>query len=424
MGNILQKKEKELSVSLILKKLEDCKIPREKDLVISYLEMLEAKFEGNFISDSSKNFEECNGIRILLDIMNKLIIDPIVCQIILLIFEHQKKRNSIILGFMEFGGIDILERLKVGYENDAYILNITKKLLKYIVVVGSKQAIKEIQRENSSLQICYCCQEKLEKSRRMQYCIDEIKVPLPTDRVNRVCMFMLNYLDRVEVVTHGLDAIITFVENADAKKFINDTNIIYVVGKVLTKHKDASGVVWRCGIILSKSASIHEQLALEILAMDILELIIENYPNMKKDPRIQQQLIWSINGCLEWPRSKKKIQTSVNCMEFLNKLVYQRQRLLKEFEITAAGKFLPFQVILPVTLRRFMRETGGVVLPLPPVVTEETKKMKKIPAADAAKPKPIFGTVSTTIFTEGQQGLVDQVEEFKALSKRSKRSIK
>ena len=80
--------------------------------------------------------------------------------------------------------------------------------------IGAIVAIDEINKEALSLQMCQKCQETVEKFKRMKNATaKEVKIPKSSDRVNRVIMFMNNYVDRVDVQVPGLDAIIAFIQN-------------------------------------------------------------------------------------------------------------------------------------------------------------------------------------------------------------------
>ena len=71
----------------------------------------------------------------------------------------------------------------------------------------------EIQGEAISLQLCHKCQETVERAKRVFSSSTATKIPRSCDRVNRVLMFMGNFIERASVTKAGLDALIYFAKN-------------------------------------------------------------------------------------------------------------------------------------------------------------------------------------------------------------------
>jgi len=66
-----------------------------------------------------------------------------------------------------------------------------------------------------------------------------------------------------------------------------------------------------------------------------------------------------------------------SCIDLFFKLIQQKEKLLRKSIV--ADVFAPYKVTLPLTVRAFMRETGGEVLPedvLPPPVLKEFRKRR------------------------------------------------
>ena len=77
--------------------------------------------------------------------------------------------------------------------------------------------MKEISDEAIALQLCEKCQVTLDKLRRAALPpgadVSGGEIKKSSDRVNRVLMFMNNYLSRKDVIINGLNAIVFFSQN-------------------------------------------------------------------------------------------------------------------------------------------------------------------------------------------------------------------
>lgn len=68
------------------------------------------------------------------------------------------------------------------------------------------------------------------------------------------------------------------------------------------------------------------------------------------------------------------------------------------------SRYLPYKVVLPLSVRSFLRETGGELLPEdlpPPVVLREFPKRRNFDE------HPKFGVIDDKAIKDGEKGLVD-----------------
>jgi hypothetical protein len=99
--------------------------------------------------------------------------------------------------------------------------SISKPLYIYdcYLAAGAGAAVNEINDEAISLQLCEKCQVTLDKLKRAalppgaEAAVSTGEVKKSSDRVNRVLMFMDNYLTRRDVIICGLNAIVYFSQN-------------------------------------------------------------------------------------------------------------------------------------------------------------------------------------------------------------------
>lgn len=133
-------------------------------------------------------------------------------------------------------------------------------------------------------------------------------------------------------------------------------------------------------------------------------MVAENYLNFKDDPKVQQQILWMLGSLLKWPKCKKKMQSSELCMNLFKYLAETRTELLKK-KINHKEKFKAFEVVAPLSIRTFLRHTGGEMMPDEVISNKPTKEFKKRRNFDE---KPKFGTIHDTTFAKGEDGLFDE----------------
>jgi len=117
-----------------------------------------------------------------------------------------------------------------------------------------------------NLQFCRTCQEILERNKQKQGVsqVTMIVIPKPSERIIRVLKFMDNFIKSPNVVVAALDAVISFVRNADAPSSINDTPLISLVYEALKSNIERQEIVWRACLAFSVVSGFHSDLAHEI----------------------------------------------------------------------------------------------------------------------------------------------------------------
>ena len=149
-----------------------------------------------------------------------------------------------------------------------------------------------------------------------------VEIPRSFDRVNRVLRFMDNYLPRVDVQIAGLNAVINFTRNADAKTCtLTETDVFDVVAKTLTRHVEEIPIVWRCAMALATLASYSSDIAIDIGMTNIHETLIDHFIEFSAHPLAQQQILWLLAALASWPRSYKLLHKSRKCLEFIKNVI-------------------------------------------------------------------------------------------------------
>ena len=386
-----------LPISVIVKRLDECICPDERGPILDYLEMLESKL---LPVTGQSEFKEAKGVPIVIRVLRAMFEDDVVIRMSIAIFDVLKENTPLVMDIIQFGGLELIEKIKTNYEKDPYISITAPHLLKQVLEIGAKAAISEIKLEETNLQLCQKCQEIVERARRVTTGSTAKTIPKPSDRVNRVIMFMSNYPKQISVLCAALDAMILYVKNPDAQSTISDTFVVPSCLTAATNNEREEKIIWRVSFVLSVVASFGESFALDIVKGDIHELITKNYHELE-DPRTKQQILWLLSSLLRHRKSKRYIHKSELCMNLFIALAEKRANLSKQRASSLHDKLKPFDVVAPLEIRTFLRESGGVLLIEDDGRQREKRKFKE---RRNFEDKPRFG-VST--LEGGESGLID-----------------
>ena len=389
-----QGKPAALPTPLLLTRMNECMIPEERETIFDYIEMLDNKliFPGA-LERVSNEFKECDGVNTIFNILKRMIKDDICVSLVVQLFDRQRKRVPVIMDFIQFGGLDLLDKVMVEHEKNKILISEVTKLLKAVLVIGARAAIGEINIEAENLILCTSCQEAVEKRKRMSSTstATEGKMPQPKDRAKRVLTFMSNYSDKVDVLQAGLDALLNYAANRDALTSLGDTKFIEIVCKTLKDHTDKEEIVWRSCAALTVTAHMKAEIAASITREGMHNVIADTYKRHDAEPRVQQHVLWLFDALLSYEHgtSRRRVWQSQACLNLFAQLIAKREKILKKAILQ--DKYAPYKVVIPLTVRSFMRETGGELLPEdvpPPPQLKEFRKRRNFD--ETAK----FGTIN------------------------------
>ena len=406
MGNFNAKVDEDfLTVKDTIRRIDECILPDDREPVLDYIENLEGKLtDPKTKKERVSDLLENNGVRILLKLFKRMSKDELALRLIIGCFEQCEKDIPIIMEFIQFGGLELLEKANIEHEADEFLKIMVPNLLNSVLEVGAITAIQQIGHESVQLRMCRKCQEVLERASADVRSNKVIKVPSVSVRANRVLMFMENYPKRKDVQKIGLDAMYIFANNADAPSQINDTKAVILVANAFRSFKNDIDIVWRAALCLSIFATYSLEVAFEICTYDTHTIVAEVFDNYDGEFRVQQQMLWLMGNLLIFSRSKRRINASPACMELFIKLRNLRENLLKAKSNSAAEKYKPYEIVVPINVREFLRTSGGEVVEDkgPSLEKKERKKFKKR-KNDSSQPK--YGTVDQH-FKDGEKGLV------------------
>lgn len=405
-----QGKNVSMPTAMVLSRMNECMIPEERETIFDYMEMLDTKFTSSVPGakeKASQEFKECDGVQTIFKIFKRMLKDDICVSLVVQIFDHQRTRIPVIMDFIQFGGLDLLDKVMVEHEKNKILISEVTKLLKAVLVVGSRAAISEIRSEAENLLMCTKCQEAIERRNRMRATTarSDAKIPTPKDRAKRVLTFMSNYNDKVEVIQAGLDALLNYASNSDAPATIGDTTFVEVCCTTVKSHPDKEEILWRGCAALNVAARMNAETAASITRMGVHESLADCFKNYEAEPRIQQAILWVFDAMLiyEFGTSRRRVWQSQKCITLFETLIAKKEKILKKSIL--ADKYLPYKVVLPLSIRSFMRETGGELLPEdvpPPPKLKDFKKRRNFEEG------PKYGTIHDESHVGGESGLVEE----------------
>lgn len=409
-----------MPMPMIVKRMNEIIIPEERTAMLDLVELIDIKLHGKKQEEfalETEQLKEANGMYFLLRALKKMVEDVEMVTVSMQLLENLKFCVPLVMDFIQYGGIDLMEKALRLHAKDDYVAMTMPKLREVFLAIGAPASIEEIDTEALHLRLCKTCQETIELERqKKEQIVKPVVIPRSVDRINRVMKFMDNFLSRIDVQIAALNAVISFARNADAKTSMAQTDVLAVVSTSLKAHADKPEVIWRSCMAYSLFGAFNMDVAYEITMLDIHKLLIAKYKDkiLKKHPAVQQQILWMFGSLLKWHKSRKVLHKERVCVDFFKQLLEDYEALDQELENLPALKKRDehyrdplYYVSVPLQIRSFIRESGGEVL-------KEGKSKKKVDKLLSKNfkerrnfgEKPKFGTVATNHFTGGESGLV------------------
>lgn len=398
-----------MSVVTLVGRLDECLIPSDRETIVDTMVQLE-RLLGFFklTTIASKTFMKANGTAIMLRIMTNLLKDEVIQRVGFGIFEQQYKNREVILQLVKGGGLELLDKAIKHHTEDDYLRLELPVIRRRILAIAADAAIEEILRESISLQLCQRCQETMDRANRLETAVTMTKLPRSCERVQRVLYFMANYPRRKQVQKAGLDALLYFARNADALTQANEAPVIPVLANTVKVFRKDSDIMWRTFMTLALLSQISGYISSELTRFGIHESALEVYVLFEeRESKVQQQVLWMLGSILLWPDSRMQVQTSDKCVDFFKARMAERDahsKLKVKATAKAKDKKALMHVVVPHSIRKFMRDTKGEVI----VVKSQERPitLKPPPKRKEVVQKPLFGTVYSEFYEKGDPGLV------------------
>lgn len=397
-----------LPIPNILVRINECVLPEDREKILDLVEMIDINLsEDQTKAASAVQFKDSEGVLFLIRLMKKMIEDPLLIQVSIQVLEALKSNKELVMDFIQYGGLDVLEKVIRLHEKDEFIKLSVPVYMKYILEVGAKLSIKEMKAEGVYLQLCYKCSELIERSKRAKFAKSKFKIPRSQDRINKVFKLMENYIEREDVMVVGLDAALIFCRNPDAPSTTKDTLVINTTGKIIKQHIRNPEIMWRCCLILSLVSKFNGDLALTVGRLDVHLLLIQYFDSYAEHKGCQQQVLWFFAELLEWPKSRKGLHLEFKVMDFFKKKIEAfDEYIATSVANTTSDDLEPYAIVVPLSIRMFYRETDGEVLREDKKGGSKKKKdilEKKGPQRRNFGERPKFGVVDDVM--GGKTGL-------------------
>jgi hypothetical protein len=421
MGGNKQSSIVALPMPIVLKKMSECLIPDDREQLLDLVEMVDINLSlvSKTRAISLKQFKDADGMLMLVKLMKRMIEDPTLIAVSVQTLEQIKTDIPSVMDFIQFGGMDIFDKAMKIHAADNFLSITVPKFLAYVSDIGATASIKDIEEEALNLCLCKTCQETIERAKREKNKFNfdisvKLKIPKSSERVNRVLKFMDSYISRVDVQVAGLTALMNFARNADAVGSVKDTNMITLISICIKAHPLVPEIIWRAALCLSVIAQFTSDIAYEISLLEVHELLVTNFASFKDNLTVQQQILAALASCLKWPRSKAKLHTSGKLILFFKELIEKMDELkvapekIKKGSKASENMLARYELVVPLLVRTFMRETGGRAVEAAPASKRKIGKFKQRRNFDE---RPKFGTVDTAVFVSGEGGLISTQQE-------------
>jgi hypothetical protein len=93
-------------------------------------------------TNENTEFKEAKGVPIVIRILRAMFDDDVVIRMSIAIFDALKDNTSLVMDIIQFGGLELIDKIKTNYEKDPYISITAPHLLKQVLEIGAKAARK------------------------------------------------------------------------------------------------------------------------------------------------------------------------------------------------------------------------------------------------------------------------------------------
>ena len=113
-----------LGVTALVKRIDECLLPDDREPLLNYLEILEYKLNGFMTKRTAPiQFYNANGTTVLLKVWKRMITDEVTLRMLVNIFDMQKTYKSTVLDFLKFGGLELLNKTIKDHAADVFLMS-------------------------------------------------------------------------------------------------------------------------------------------------------------------------------------------------------------------------------------------------------------------------------------------------------------
>ena len=137
---------------------------------------------------------------------------------------------------------------------------------------------------------------------------------------------------------------------------VHGKRLVNAIGSTTKKHALKFSIISRCLLLLTSICRDSELCCDEAVDLKLHELSATLFNQFETDVHLRQLIIYFLDACVMWPKSKSKIHTSVPCMEIVT-LAFNMTHKISHMITTSPEQNYP--VILPFHMTKFFEETEG-----------------------------------------------------------------
>lgn len=129
MGNLLSPPPQPLPMPMVLKRLNEQIVPDDKVNILNLVEMIDASLTHPKLGPSAAVLmKELQGMKLLLRILKRMLEDAEMVSASMQVFEAIKFNTPLVMDFIQYGGLDLLEKAMRMHVKDDFISVTSPKL--------------------------------------------------------------------------------------------------------------------------------------------------------------------------------------------------------------------------------------------------------------------------------------------------------
>ncbi len=122
------------SIPVIVKRLGQVDLPEDRNIALDLMSQVDSQLLNPKTQEIyAKQLKNCNGMQILIRITKSMVEDLDAASTFSQIVESIKLNVSLMMDLIQFGGLDLLEKIIRTHEKDDYLQVMIPKLIKVIL---------------------------------------------------------------------------------------------------------------------------------------------------------------------------------------------------------------------------------------------------------------------------------------------------
>lgn len=123
-----------MDIPWLVKQLNECQLPVDRNQALDLLEQVDQNLvDKKTLEAQARLFKDADGMRVVVRVGKKLVEDIFVVTVIVQIVDDVKMNVPLVMDFIEFGGVDLLEKAMRVHAKDDYLAGLMPKLIRVVL---------------------------------------------------------------------------------------------------------------------------------------------------------------------------------------------------------------------------------------------------------------------------------------------------